>query len=52
MATFGFRDNVYCHLSASLAAGVLAVLAGSPFDVVKSRSMGALCCAALCCAVL
>lgn len=41
MHTFGFSDNVQCHLSASLCAGFLAVLAGSPFDVVKSRSMGA-----------
>lgn len=41
MASFGFHDNVYCHLSASLCAGFLAVAAGSPFDVIKSRAMGA-----------
>ncbi|EFN59406.1 hypothetical protein CHLNCDRAFT_48478 [Chlorella variabilis] len=39
MASFGFHDNVYCHLSASLCAGFLAVAAGSPFDVIKSRAM-------------
>ena len=37
---FGFSDNVYSHLGASVCAGFLAVAAGSPFDVVKSRSMG------------
>lgn len=37
---FGFHDNVPCHLAASLCAGFLAVVAGSPFDVVKSRAMG------------
>lgn len=40
MRSFGFHDNVYCHLAASLCAGFLAVAAGSPFDVVKSRAMG------------
>lgn len=39
MRRFGFRDNVYCHLAASLCAGLLAVSAGSPFDVIKSRAM-------------
>ena len=39
-ASFGMSDNVYCHLSASVCAGFLAVAAGSPFDVVKSRAMG------------
>jgi solute carrier family 25 uncoupling protein 8/9 len=39
MRSFGFQDNVYCHLASSLCAGFLAVMAGSPFDVVKSRAM-------------
>ncbi|KAL4430927.1 hypothetical protein ABPG75_006183 [Micractinium tetrahymenae] len=39
MRSFGFQDNVRCHLAASLCAGFLAVAAGSPFDVIKSRAM-------------
>lgn len=40
MHSFGLNDDIYCHLSASLCAGFLAVTAGSPFDVIKSRCMG------------
>ncbi|KAI3433585.1 hypothetical protein D9Q98_003396 [Chlorella vulgaris] len=39
MHSFGLNDDIYCHLSASLCAGFLAVTAGSPFDVIKSRCM-------------
>lgn len=36
-----FEDNVYCHITSGLGAGLFAVLCGSPVDVVKSRMMGA-----------
>ncbi|GAB4817944.1 hypothetical protein N2152v2_004990 [Parachlorella kessleri] len=39
MATGMFQDNVYCHLAASLCAGFIAVVVGSPADVIKSRMM-------------
>lgn len=29
-----------CHLAASLCAGFIAVVVGSPADVIKSRMMG------------
>ncbi len=47
-----FLDNVYCHITSGLGAGLFAVICGSPVDVVKSRMMGAPRCAVLCCAVL
>lgn len=34
------QDNVVCHLASSLCAGFLAVMVGSPADVIKSRMMG------------
>lgn len=34
-----FKDNIYCHFAASAAAGFLAVIFGSPFDVIKTRMM-------------
>lgn len=34
------EDNVYCHVTSGLGAGLFAVLCGSPVDVVKSRMMG------------
>jgi hypothetical protein len=34
-----FQDNVYCHITSGLGAGLFAVLCGSPVDVVKSRMM-------------
>ena len=36
-----FQDNVYCHITSGLGAGLFAVICGSPVDVVKSRMMGA-----------
>ena len=38
-----FQDNVYCHVTSGLGAGLFAVLCGSPVDVVKSRMMGGWC---------
>lgn len=35
-----FQDNVYCHITSGLGAGLFAVICGSPVDVVKSRMMG------------
>jgi hypothetical protein len=35
------QDNVVCHLASSLCAGFIAVVVGSPADVIKSRMMGA-----------
>ena len=35
-----FDDNVYCHVTSGLGAGLFAVICGSPVDVVKSRMMG------------
>ena len=40
MALLPPQDNVYCHLASSLCAGFLAVVVGSPADVIKSRMMG------------
>ena len=42
-----FQDNVYCHVTSGLGAGLFAVLCGSPVDVVKSRMMGACVCTCL-----
>eukprot|EP00887_Chlorella_sp_A99_P006288 scaffold3.g6288.t1 len=36
-----FSDNVTCHLASSLVAGFMSTVCGSPFDVIKSRMMGA-----------
>jgi solute carrier family 25 uncoupling protein 8/9 len=38
---FGMPEDVRLHISSGLGAGFLAVCIGSPFDVVKSRLMGA-----------
>ena len=35
-----FKDGVPCHIAASLCAGFMAVVVGSPADVLKSRMMG------------
>ena len=35
-----FHDNVYCHITSGMGAGLFAVICGSPVDVVKSRMMG------------
>jgi solute carrier family 25 uncoupling protein 8/9 len=35
-----FEDNIYCHVTSGLGAGLFAVICGSPVDVVKSRMMG------------
>ena len=35
-----FDDNIYCHVTSGLGAGLFAVICGSPVDVVKSRMMG------------
>ena len=40
-----FHDNIYCHITSGLGAGLFAVICGSPVDVVKSRMMGACVCA-------
>lgn len=34
-----FEDSVPCHIAASLCAGFMAVVIGSPADVLKSRMM-------------
>jgi len=36
-----FSDNIYCHFTASLAAGTVATTVCSPADVLKSRVMNA-----------
>lgn len=46
LATGLFQDTIPCHLASGLGAGFVAVCVGSPVDVVKSRLMGAPCCAA------
>jgi len=37
----GFQDNIYCHFTASFAAGTVATTVCSPADVLKSRIMNA-----------
>jgi len=37
----GFSDNIYCHFTASFAAGTVATTVCSPADVLKSRIMNA-----------
>ncbi|KAI5117772.1 hypothetical protein M0805_003591 [Coniferiporia weirii] len=36
-----FNDNIYCHFTASFAAGTVATTVCSPADVIKSRIMNA-----------
>ncbi|KAI0067101.1 mitochondrial carrier [Artomyces pyxidatus] len=36
-----FEDNIYCHFTASFAAGTVATTVCSPADVLKSRIMNA-----------
>ncbi|KIO30285.1 hypothetical protein M407DRAFT_242219 [Tulasnella calospora MUT 4182] len=36
-----FKDNIYCHFTASLFAGTVATTVCSPADVLKSRVMNA-----------
>jgi len=36
-----FDDNIYCHFTASFAAGTVATTVCSPADVLKSRIMNA-----------
>jgi len=36
-----FKDNIYCHFTASFAAGTVATTICSPADVLKSRIMNA-----------
>lgn len=36
-----FNDNIYCHFTASFAAGTVATTVCSPADVIKSRVMNA-----------
>lgn len=36
-----FQDNIYCHFTASFAAGTVATTVCSPADVLKSRIMNA-----------
>ncbi|KAL5521235.1 hypothetical protein ACEPAG_9158 [Sanghuangporus baumii] len=36
-----FEDNIYCHFTASFAAGTVATTVCSPADVIKSRIMNA-----------
>ncbi|TFY71346.1 hypothetical protein EVG20_g1651 [Dentipellis fragilis] len=36
-----FHDNIYCHFTASFAAGTVATTVCSPADVLKSRIMNA-----------
>ncbi|EJD07753.1 mitochondrial carrier [Fomitiporia mediterranea MF3/22] len=36
-----FKDNIYCHFTASFAAGTVATTVCSPADVIKSRIMNA-----------
>lgn len=37
----GMSDNLPCHFIAGAMAGILAVIVGNPFDVLKSRMMAA-----------
>jgi len=41
LKTSYFEDNIYCHFSASFAAGTVATTVCSPADVLKSRIMNA-----------
>ncbi|KAJ3850044.1 mitochondrial carrier domain-containing protein [Lentinula lateritia] len=41
LATPYFNDNIYCHFTASFAAGTVATTVCSPADVLKSRIMNA-----------
>ncbi|KAH7880178.1 uncharacterized protein C8R40DRAFT_1084916 [Lentinula edodes] len=41
LATPYFEDNIYCHFTASFAAGTVATTVCSPADVLKSRIMNA-----------
>ncbi|KAJ4475477.1 mitochondrial carrier domain-containing protein [Lentinula aciculospora] len=41
LATPYFDDNIYCHFTASFAAGTVATTVCSPADVLKSRIMNA-----------
>ncbi|KAI0794934.1 mitochondrial carrier [Abortiporus biennis] len=41
LKTSYFQDNIYCHFTASFAAGTVATTVCSPADVIKSRIMSA-----------
>jgi solute carrier family 25 uncoupling protein 8/9 len=41
LLSLGVPNDIRCHLASGLGAGFMAVCIGSPFDVVKSRLMGA-----------
>ncbi|KAH0828783.1 mitochondrial carrier domain-containing protein [Lanmaoa asiatica] len=41
LKTSYFEDNIYCHFTASFAAGTVATTVCSPADVLKSRIMNA-----------
>ncbi|KAI0300110.1 dicarboxylic acid transporter [Multifurca ochricompacta] len=41
LKTSFFEDNIYCHFTASFAAGTVATTVCSPADVLKSRIMNA-----------
>ncbi|OSC98886.1 mitochondrial carrier [Trametes coccinea BRFM310] len=41
LKTSYFEDNIYCHTTASFAAGTVATTVCSPADVLKSRIMSA-----------
>jgi len=41
LKTSYFQDNIYCHFTASFAAGTVATTVCSPADVIKSRVMNA-----------
>ncbi|KAI0746269.1 dicarboxylic acid transporter [Daedaleopsis nitida] len=41
LKTAYFDDNIYCHTTASFAAGTVATTVCSPADVIKSRVMSA-----------
>ncbi|KAI0314422.1 dicarboxylic acid transporter [Amylostereum chailletii] len=41
LKTSYFNDNIYCHFTASFAAGTVATTVCSPADVLKSRIMNA-----------
>ncbi|KAH9173820.1 dicarboxylic acid transporter [Lactarius sanguifluus] len=41
LKTAYFEDNIYCHFTASFAAGTVATTVCSPADVLKSRIMNA-----------
>lgn len=41
LASGHFQDNIYCHFTASFAAGTIATTVCSPADVLKSRIMNA-----------